>query len=82
MRFRPQRELITELSGQERRFVQSAVMGVARLSSADQAGLLGHKPHMIAIANAPRLRMAQDGFVDRGRWRRELSVMATQKIML
>jgi hypothetical protein len=29
-------------------------MGIARLTSADQAALLGDNAHMIAIANAPR----------------------------
>jgi len=31
--------------------------------------LLGDKPDVIVIANAPRLGVCQDGFVDRG-WRR------------
>jgi hypothetical protein len=51
------------------------MMGIARLTTADET-------NVVAATNAPRLRMAQDGFVDRGRWRRELSVMATQKMML
>jgi hypothetical protein len=55
------------------------MMGVARLTPADQAGLPGNEPHMIAIADAPRLGVHQDGFVDR--WRRQrrrgLSFLAT-----
>jgi len=34
-----------------------------RLTSADQAGLLRDKPHMIAIANAAWLAIGQDGFM-------------------
>ena len=41
------------------------MMGVARLTPADQAGLRGDKPYMVAIANAAWLGMTQDGFVDR-----------------
>jgi hypothetical protein len=44
---------------------EAQMVGVAGLTSADQAGLLGDKPHMIAIANAAWLGMAQDGFINR-----------------
>ena len=44
---------------------KAQMMGVARLASADQAGLLSDKVHMLAIANAPRFGMRQHGFVDR-----------------
>ena len=54
------------------------MMGIARLTTADQAGLLGDKLHMLAIANAPRLGMRQHRLVNRWRrWRRGLSFLAT-----
>jgi len=40
-------------------------MGIARLTSVDQAALMGDKAHM--IANAPQLRVHQNGFIDRRR---------------
>jgi hypothetical protein len=62
------RELITGLAPECPVLREAQMMGIAGLTSADQAGLLGDKPHMIAIANAAWLGMAQDGFIDRGRW--------------
>ena len=62
------RELITGLAPECPVLREAQMVGIAGLTSADQAGLLRHKPHMIAIANAAWLGMAQDGFVDRRRW--------------
>ena len=59
------RELVTDLAAERPVLGKAQVMGIAGLTSADQAGCLGDKPHMIAIANAARLGMVQDGFIDR-----------------
>ena|ERR1700730_188755 len=58
-------ELVTDPAAQCSVLRKTQMMGVARLTSADHASLLRDKSHMIAIANAPRLRMSEDGFVDR-----------------
>ncbi len=59
------RKLIADLAAESPILRKAQVMSVAWLTSADQAGLLGNKPHMLAIANATRLWMRQDGFVHR-----------------
>jgi hypothetical protein len=41
------------------------MMRIAGTPPADQAALLRHEPHMIPIADAPRLRVQQNAFVDR-----------------
>ena len=58
-------ELVTDFAPERAVLRKPEMMGVARLTAADQTGLLGDKPHMLAVANAPRLGMAQDGFLDR-----------------
>ena len=62
------REFVTDLSPERPVLRKAQMMGVTGLTSADQAGLLGDKPHMSAMANAARLGMTEDGFIDR--WRR------------
>ena len=59
------RELITGLAPERPVLRKAQMVGIAGLTSADQAGLLGNKPHMIAIANAAWLGMAEDVFIDR-----------------
>ena len=66
------RELVTDFAPACPVLRKPQMMGVARLTSADQPGLLRDKAHMIAIANTARLGMAEDGFIDRWRWHLEL----------
>ena len=56
------REFVTDFAA-ERAVLQ--MVGVTRMTSADQAGLLGNKAHMLAIANMPRFRVRQHRLVDR-----------------
>ena len=58
------RELVADLAAERMVLRKAQVMGVARLTSADDASLLGHKPHMVPIANTPRLAVCQHRFVD------------------
>ena len=51
------REFVADFAAESLILRKAQMMGVARLTTADQAGLLGDKPHMIAIANASRLGM-------------------------
>ena len=67
------RELVADFAAERVRLRKAQMVSVAWLTSTDQAGLLGDKAHMLAIANTPRLGMHQDGFVDRLRRRRRLS---------
>ena len=57
--------LVADLSPQCAALRKAQMMGIARLASTDQAGLLGNKAHVVAIANAPRFGMRQDRLVDR-----------------
>jgi hypothetical protein len=57
------RELVADLAAERAVLRKTQMMGIARLSSADQAGLLGDKAQMITIAEATGLRMHQHGFV-------------------
>ena len=59
------RELVADLASQRPGLREFQMMGIARLTPAHEAALLGDKPHMIAIANTPRLGMGQDGLVYR-----------------
>ncbi len=58
------RELVADLAPKGATLRKAQVMGVARLTTAHEAALLGDKPDMIAVANPPRLGMRQDRFVD------------------
>src|SRR5437868_2084360 len=58
-------ELVTDPAAQCSVLRKTQMMGLARLTSADQAGLPSDKPHMLPVANAPRLGMRQDGLLDR-----------------
>ena len=55
-------ELVTDPAAQSSVLRKTQMMGVARLTSAD----LGNKLHMLAVANAPRLGMAQDNLSTEG----------------
>ncbi len=62
-------EFVTDLAADGPVLRKAQVMGIARLATANQAGLLRDKPDMRAIANAPRFRMYQNRFVHRRGWR-------------
>ena len=57
-------ELVADLAAERPALGKAQVMGVAGFAAADQAGLLGHKAHVVAIADAPRLRMGENGLID------------------
>jgi hypothetical protein len=57
-------ELVADLAGKRPALSKAQVMGVGRFTTADQARLLRHKAHMLAIAYAPRLWMAENGLID------------------
>lgn len=58
-------ELVADFASECSILGKTQMMGIARLPSADQAGLLGHKSHVVAIANAPQFGMRQQRLVDR-----------------
>jgi len=58
-------ELVADPAAERSVLRKAQMVGIAWLASADQAGLLDNKPHMLAIANAPRLGMRQHRLVDR-----------------
>jgi hypothetical protein len=58
-------EFVADSAAERTVLRKTQMMGIARLAATDQAGLLGDKVHMFAIANAPRFGMRQHGFVDR-----------------
>ena len=58
------RELVADLSSHCPALGKAKVMGVRRARSADQAGPLGNRPDVIAVANAPRFRESECGLVD------------------
>src|ERR1700720_1280557 len=62
-------ELIADFAAERAVLRKAEMVGVAWLPPADQAGLLGNKAHMLAIANTPRLGMDQDRFVYWRGWR-------------
>lgn len=57
-------ELIADLAAERPALGKAQVMGVAGFTSADQTSLLRHKAHMLTIADAPRLGMGENRFVD------------------
>jgi hypothetical protein len=59
------RELVADFASEGSVLGKAQMMGIAGLTPADQAGLPGDEPHMVAIANAPRFGMRQHGLVDR-----------------
>lgn len=59
------REFVADFAAESLILRKAQMVGVARLTAADQAGLPSDKTHMVAIANAPGFRMHQDGFVYR-----------------
>ena len=50
-------EFVADFSAQRTTLRKAQMVGVARLTAADHAALLGNKAHMLAIANTPRLGM-------------------------
>ena len=58
-------ELVTDSSTESPVLRKAQMMGVARLTSADQTRLLGNKAHVLAIAYAARFGMRQNRLVDR-----------------
>ena len=50
-------ELIADFAAQCAVLREARLVGVCRPAPANQAGLFGHKPHMIPVANAARLRI-------------------------
>jgi hypothetical protein len=59
------RELVTDLAAESAVLREPEMMRVARLTPTDQTGLLGDIAHVIAIANAPRLRMHEHCLINR-----------------
>jgi hypothetical protein len=59
------RELVTKLAAKSAALRKAQMMSITRLAATDQAGLPSDEAHMLAIADAARLGMRQDGFVDR-----------------
>ena len=57
-------ELVADLAAERPALSKAQVMGVAGFAAADQTSLLRHKAHMVAIADAPRLGMGEDGLID------------------
>ena len=64
------REFVTDLAPERPVLRKAQMVGVARLTAADQAGLLCDKPYMITIAKTSRFGVHQVGFVNRWQWRR------------
>ncbi len=54
------REFIAHLAAERWALREAHVVGVRWLPAADQARLLGNEPDVIAVADPPRLRDAQD----------------------
>jgi hypothetical protein len=59
------RELVADFAGERPILGKAQMMRIARLTSANQASLLGDEPHMLAIANASRFWVRQHRLVDR-----------------
>ena len=57
-------ELVADFAAERPALGKAQVMGVAGFAAADQTGLLRHKAHMVAIADAPRLGMGENGLID------------------
>ena len=57
-------ELIADFSAERAGLCESQVVSIAGLPAADQARLLGDEPHVLAIADAPRLGEGKYGLVD------------------
>ena len=57
-------ELIADFATERPALRKAQVVGVARLPAADQTSLVRHKPHVLAVANAARLRQRQRALFD------------------
>jgi hypothetical protein len=57
-------ELVADLATERPALCEAEVVGVGRLPSADQAGLLRDVTEVIAVADTPRLGEGECGFVD------------------
>ena len=58
-------ELVADFAAERSALRKAQVMGVGGFATADQTSLLRHKAHMVAIADAPRLGMRKNRFIDR-----------------
>ena len=56
-------EFIADLAAQCRRLGKAQMMRISRASAADKARLLGHRLHMLAVANASMCWQNQSAFV-------------------
>ena len=50
-------ELIADLAPESALLREAQMMGIRRPASADETGLVGHKPYVISVTNAARLRI-------------------------
>jgi hypothetical protein len=57
-------EFIADLATQRRGLRESQVMGIGRLTAADQTNLHGHRFNVLAIANAALRRQCKHCFID------------------
>ena len=57
-------ELIADFAPECAVLREAQMMGICWPAAANQTGLFGHKPHMIPVTNAARLRIGQMGLVD------------------
>ncbi len=57
------RELIAHFAAKRPWLRKSQMMGICRLTAADEAWLLGHQSHVIAVANPARRRQCQHAFI-------------------
>src|SRR4029077_19220588 len=57
-------EFITDFAPECAVLREAQMMRICGLAAANETGLFGHKPHMIPVTNAARLRIGQMGLVD------------------
>ena len=57
-------ELIADFAPECAVLHETQMMRICWPAAANETGLFGHKPHMIPVANAARLRIGQMGLVD------------------
>jgi hypothetical protein len=58
------RELVAHFAPECPALRKTQVVGVRRLSAADQTRLCGNKPDVVAVANTPRFGEGENGFID------------------
>ena len=57
-------ELIADLAAKRAVLHETQMMRICWPAPTNETGLFGHKPHMIPVTNAARLRIGQIGLVD------------------